>query len=114
MASLRSLGWTDDFAKFRAKVEPFFGRLEDFAIEAPDVYAHLVLSHGFMEYEGIRKIGKSIAKRVGAEKGFYDSSIPEHYHAYLTHEKQEYLKWARQNNLPENLLELGWNEYLED
>jgi len=28
--------------------------------------------------------------------------------------KEEYMKWARSNNLPEHLLELGWKEYLED
>ena len=33
---------------------------------------------------------------------------------YLQLEKQEYDKWAEDNNLPEELRELGWNEFLED
>ena len=35
-------GWTDDFSKFKQKIEPLFGRLELLAEEYPDVYCHQV------------------------------------------------------------------------
>ena len=112
--SLRSLGWTDDFTKFREKVEPFFGNLETLAKNYPDVYAHQVLSHGWMEYSILRGVHDSVEERVEAERGFYDPSIPEHEFYYLAYEKEEYTKWARENKLSEKLLEKGWQEYLED
>ena len=120
--SLRSLGWTDDFAKFRQKVEPFFGKLEELAVKEPDIYAHQVLSHGFMEYAGVRDIhGKIKLNVAGDETEFHKvvngSDTPEKERLkkeYYKNLKTEYLFWARANNLPEDLLERGWQEYLED
>lgn len=106
--------WTDDFSKFRAKVEPIFGKLEILAEEAPAAYEHLVLSHGFMEYSCIRGIHEGIISKIKLEKGSYDSTNSNHKKLSEQYLKEEYLNWARQNNLPENLLEKGWIEFLND
>lgn len=106
--------WADDFTEFRKKVEPFFGKLEELAKKDPELYAHQVLSHGFMEYAGIRGLFDDIKTRVTKEKGSFDSQNPEHGKLYWKYLKQEYLNWARQNNLPEKLLEDGWKEFLND
>lgn len=82
--------WTDNFSEFRAKVEPLLGNLENLAKDSPDIYAHQVLSHGFIEYAGTR--------------GLFDRDSL----------KEEYLKWARENKLAEELLEAGWQEFLDD
>ncbi len=79
--------WTADFKEFRKKVESVFGNIELLAKKAPDIYAHHVLSHGFMEY--------SFTKELKATK-------------------EEYLKWARENKLCEVLLEEGWETYKND
>jgi hypothetical protein len=115
-------GWTDDFSEFREKVEPMFGSLEILAQENPDVYAHLVLSHGFMEYSGVKGLYKGVKEEVaGSEDNFHEivngpetdqkKKMYEQYHGLM---KERYMAWARENNLPEELLEQGWIEYLND
>lgn len=107
--------WTDDFEKFKAKIEPIFGPLDELAKEYPDVYAHIVLSHGFMEYEGIRNISMEIKMNIKKEMEDgceYDKK--EQRNVFYKYLKDEYLKWAKNNNLPENLVEMGWESYLND
>ncbi len=96
---------TADFSEFRAKVEPIFGRLEVLAEQAPDVYAHQVLSHGFMEYAIVNRLHDEAKSATG--KGMDAKEFWEHL-------KPKYLAWARENNLPEKLLESGWSEYIND
>ncbi len=108
------MGWTDDFQKFRKKIESHFGKLEVLAEKAPDVYVHMVLSSGFMEYAAVKGLNDSIESRIKTEQGSFNPQNPEHNRLCLQYLKTEYLKWARQNNLPEQLLESGWEEYLED
>ena len=114
--------WTADFTEFRKKVESIFGPLEELAEHDPDIYAHQVLSHGFMKYAGTTDLHKKIAKEIaGSEDKFYkmmhgpkteqQKKFDKQYDNKL---KEEYMKWARENNLPEDLLEDGWQEYLED
>lgn len=79
--------WTGDFKKFKRKIESIFGNIKLLAKNEPDIYAHQVLSHGFMEYSLTRKVKST---------------------------KEEYLKWAKKNNLCKNLLEEGWKEYIND
>jgi len=79
--------WTANFKKFRKKVESAFGDIKLLAKNNPDIYTHQVLSHGFMEY--------SFTKELKATK-------------------EEYLKWAKENKLCEELLEEGWKEYKND
>lgn len=95
-------GWNADFKEFKKKVESVLGPLDRLAKEAPDVYAHQVLSHGFMEYLMATRINEPIRK---------ETKTSEQYNERL---KQEYLEWAKKNNLPEELLELGWIEYMND
>jgi len=107
--------WTDDFNEFRKKLEMTFGSPEAILEQARDVYPHLVMSHGFMEYAGVRSIHDRIANRVAQESGVsFRYSNPEHeklYHQYL---KEEFVKWVKANKLEESLIEEGWKEYLED
>lgn len=105
--------WTDDFNKFKAKVESFWGDIEILAEKYPDVYAHQVLSHGFMEYAGIRRLDKKIKKKI---KGKYrmPSSDPGYYELFDKYLKKEYLTWAVKNKLSRNLLEQGWTEFCGD
>lgn len=97
--------WTADFKEFKKKVESVLGPLDRLAKEAPDVYAHQVLSHGFMEYNMATGICDKIRKECNRRENpiLFDSRL-----------KEEYLKLARKNNLPEELLELGWIEYMND
>lgn len=97
---MKTVGWTADFNEFKQKVESVFGPLDKLAKKAPDVYAHQVLSHGFMEYV-------LMSRSTAIESIIKD----ENYYLRL---KQIYLKWARDNKLQEDLLELGWQEYLND
>jgi len=84
------IGWAADFKKFKSKVEGSFGDIRILAKNWPDLYAHQVLSHGFMEYAGTKNL-------------FHNK-----------HLKREYLKWAKENALEEKLLEEGWQEFLDD
>ncbi len=108
------LDWTDDFLEFRKKVESLCGPLEELAIEYPDVYTHHVLSHGFMEYAGVRGLYDYVKTKIQTEQGSYEFDNSTHDKLYWQHLKEEYLTWARQNNLPEHLLEDGWEQYLND
>ncbi len=132
----RDSGWTADFSKFREKVEALYGDLNKFAKESPDVYAHQVLSHGFMEYSGVSNLTAKIKKQIIKEKiengneeykayedflekedlpgELQSKAYRENEQRFLELQKQEYLTWARKNNLPKNLLEMGWKEYLND
>jgi hypothetical protein len=92
--SFKDIGWTDDFHEFKAKIEPFFGPIEEIAAKHPALYAHQVLSHGFMEYAGIR--GLSFGTRFEHEL------------------KQEFLDWMKTNNLDMSMAEEGWQEFLND
>ena len=81
------IGWTADFTEFKKKVEPMFGPIKELAKTYPDLYCHQVLSHGFMEYSGIKNI-------KGTKKNFKD--------------------WMEKNHLEKSLVEAGWKEYKED
>ncbi len=107
--------WTDNFSEFRSKVESVFGNLETLTQEAPDVYAHMVLSHGFIEYSTIQRITDGVKTRIQTEQGVpFDPENPDHDRLYWQNLKEEYMTWARQNHLPENLLEDGWEAYRND
>jgi len=93
--SYKDLGWTADFSQFRKKVEPVFGPIDQMAETDPDIYAHLVLSHGFMEFAGVTGL-------FSKSKGDLESI------------KEDYMRWAGSNNLSENLLEDGWKQFLND
>ena len=110
----KKLDWTDNFSEFKSKVESTFGKLETLAKEAPDVYAHMVLSHGFIEYAGARMLSDEVKCRIVREKGSFIPQNPCHDGLYWQYLKEEYLTWARQNHLPEQLLESGWEEYRND
>ena len=101
-----------EFPRFKEKVESIFGPLEKLAARAPDVYAHQVLSHGFMEYSFGLNLIDNASELATVAKG--DASSPERealFHGVL---KTVYLDWARANSLPEHLLEYGWQEFLHD
>ena len=114
--------WTADFLEFRKKIESMFGNLEELAKESPDIFSHQVLSHGFMEYAGIKEIyGKTQTIVAGSQDKFHSViqgqntlEKQDYQKRYDTLLKTEYLEWARKNNLPEHLLEQGWQEFLED
>lgn len=106
--------WTDDFSKFREKVETILGNIENLAKEHPNIYAHQVLSHGFMEYAGIRSLFQKTHEKVREENHALESNTQEYTGLYWDLMKKEYLTWARQNNLPEKLLEVGWEEFRND
>ncbi len=110
----RILDWTDDFLKFRSKVESVFGNLEQLAETAPDIYAHMVLSHGFVEYSVVRKISEGVKYQIQSEKGSFNPKDPVHTKLYWAHLRDEYLRWARKNNLAEHLLDRGWAEFVND
>ena len=109
--------------------------LEKLAKEAPDVYAHQVLSHGFMEYNQENCIIDNIKKQIIKERiakgdkgylqyaAYVKNKMPSEVHHTIYEEnkprleellKQEFMFWARSNKHPEKLLELGWQEYLDD
>jgi len=121
--------WTADFYEFIKKeigpfesVEQLFTSLEILARQDPDIFAHHVLAHGFMEYSYVKEIRSKIAKEIAGSEEKYCAIIrgpdtplkAEYSNNYDTKLKQEYLTWARSNKLPEELLERGWKEYLED
>jgi len=110
----KKLDWTDNFSEFKSKVESTFGKLEVLAKEAPDVYAHMVLSHGFIEYAGARMLSDKVKCRIVREQGSFIPQNPPHNELYWQYLKEKYLRWARQNHLPEQLLESGWEEYRND
>jgi len=114
--------WTADFSEFRKKAESIFGPLENLAETDPDVYAHWVLSHGFMEYAGVEGLLDGIkAEIAGSEEQFLQvicnpaAEQGERYREEFREKaKGEYTRWAKANNLPEDLLEDGWQAYLND
>lgn len=110
----KKLDLTDNFSEFKNKVESTFGKLEVLAKKYPDVYAHMVLAHGFMEYLLVKRLDEDVRSRIQAEQGSYDPNNPEHNTLFKQYLKEEYLAWARQNNLPEQLLGSGWEEYRND
>lgn len=119
---LRDLGWTPDFEEFKAKTESLFGPLEELAETAPDVYAHMVLSHGFMEYAHETGLQEKIKTEIaGSGDKFREVIIgpntPEkesYRREYDQRLKKEYMDWAKSNSLPGHLLEDGWHEFLND
>ncbi len=94
-SSLEELGWTDDFSQFKDKVEDVFGSIDKMAWSAPDVYAHQVLSHGFMEFAAVRDL---FAKTQGDFENI----------------REDYNSWYEGHNLPEELQEAGWTAFIED
>lgn len=53
--------------------------------------------------------------------GEEDLPVEVHHKVYTENKERlnellkiEYLKWAKENGLPESLLELGWEEYIND
>lgn len=130
--------WTADFNEFKQKVA-IFGPLEKLATEAPDLFAHQVLCHGFMEYQGVTGLITKIKKQIltetlGAGNNSYEPyrkeleqeelSVELHHKIYEEHPqridellKKEYLVWVKQNKLdylPKELIEQGWEEYQND
>ena len=87
-----SQGQTDEFSKFMTKIGHPDESLQTLATNNPDWFAHFVLGHGFMEYANV----KGLLSRSGYGK------------------KEDYLEWARANDLPEELLEKGWEEFIND
>jgi hypothetical protein len=112
--NLEDLGWTANFNEFRKKLELTFGLPEDILKSAPDLYPHMVLSHGFMEYAGVTRQQEKTETRIKQERGSYDYHNPKDQKLYYQYLKQEYLTWAKSNKLEKDLLEAGWKEYLED
>lgn len=111
--------WTADFSEFREKVESIFGPIEILAEGEPDIYAHEVLSHGFIEYAVVTGITQKVKEKIaGSANGFHKAlkseRANEYEQKYLGELKKEYMKWAETNNLAENLLEEGWQEFLND
>lgn len=113
--------------------------MDDLAKKSPTVYAHQVLSHGFMDYSRAKDIGTKIRKQVIMERidagdkkyvkyaGILKegAKIPQELYPALWEEqskrileiqKKEYKDWVKENipNLPRHLIALGWKEYLED
>ncbi|MBU4283650.1 MAG: hypothetical protein KJ968_00955 [Nanoarchaeota archaeon] len=105
---------TDNFSKFKSEFEPIFGKLEVLAEKAPDVYAHLVLSHGFMDHVSVTGLDEDVISRIKTEQGSFIPQNPNHDRLYWQYLKEEYLTWARQKKLPEELLKSGWEEYRND
>jgi hypothetical protein len=110
-----------NFNELKKKVEDVFGDLNTLMKECPDIYAHKVIAHGFMEY-CMSNPSKSIErrKRITCElEDELEVDIPiketilfrELYYKYL---KEEYLEWAKKNEIPEHLIEEGWKEYFND
>lgn len=67
-----------------------------------------------MNYVFTHEVIDSIKRKIVQKKGYRDLNHSEHNELFERYEKTEYLSWARANNLPENLLGMGWLEYLED
>ena len=111
---MTEFGWTDNFAEFRQKVESLFGPIVELEKRAPDVYAHQVLAHGFLEYALVRGLFDNAQLRIKEDNGYFDHSNPEHENLYWQCLKREYVKWARQHELPQGLLEAGWEEFIND
>jgi hypothetical protein len=111
--TLGEIGIAKNFEEFRQKIESTFGKLEDIADKMPDFYAHMVLSHGFMEYnlanDIMSQVKKEIAKNEGCE---YDSS--KHDDMFWSALRNRFYVWAGQNNLEKSLFDKGWTEYLND
>ena len=91
-----------DFEKFKQKVAELYGDLELLAKTRPEVYAHQVLSHGFMDYCMVN------SKRLDS------MMLEESTRDRQSFNKGVYTIWAIQNNIPEELARLGWEEYLLD
>ena len=113
---------TDNFDNFKKKVEPLFGPVSKLAQDDPDIYAHQVLSHGFMEYIFYDKkvfveIDDKIKVEIGLELEGDDINIrknPKFKELYWKYLKEVYLEWAKENKIQKNLIELGWEEYKND
>jgi hypothetical protein len=131
-----ALGWTADFKRFKDKIESSFGSITELAKEDPGTYAHLVLSHGFMEYASCAGVYHQIRERVIGERAksgdpkycslnermhiiglpgeAYSMVVSENKERFDQLLEKEYYKWAIRNNLEKSLLERGWIEYMDD
>ena len=117
--------FTANFEDFKKKVESVFGSLENMAEKEPKMYAHQVLSHGFMEHlfcnqstvlkEVEKKVENEIKDKVGIGMLIFDiKKTPRYHELYWKYLKEEYLIWAKNNKIPEHLIEMGWEEYKND
>lgn len=109
---------TNNFADFKKKIEPIFGSIDELLKTNPDMYAHHVISHGFMEYLFYdKKVIEDIKNRILAEfndKIDKEKKIKLYEDKYWICLKEVYLNWAKENKIPENLVEQGWQEYIND
>lgn len=127
-----------EFSVLREHIESIFGNMNEFAKKSPTVFAHEVLSHGFMDYSRAKDIGTKIRKQVILERIYAGDNeylkyagilkegakIPQELYPVLWEEqskrilqieKKKYLNWVEKNlKLSKELIELGWKEYLED
>jgi len=110
--TLANLRLTGNFEEFRQKVESTFGRLEDVANRAPDIYAHMVLAHGFMEYNMANDIMGQVKGEIVQTEGCYDPL--KHEKTFWSGLKDRYYGWAKENKLETSLLETGWEEFIND
>jgi len=94
----------DEIAKMTYKKmlnNPFAPEQED-----EEVFAHLVVSHAFIEFLGIT----GLSSYVGAGKYRTDEDEAVYWKAL----RKIYDRFAEVNEIPENLRELGWRKFLED
>ena len=126
-----------EFVKHLEQVAQIFGPIDKLLVRSSDMYAHQVLSHGFMAYTSrvnlIAQIKKQIIQeRIAAGDEEYkslatlamsDEDLPMEVHRriYSDHgerlveiQKSVFLTWAAANQVPENMIEVGWQEYLND
>ena len=67
-----------------------------------------------MEFLGVRGISEHLKKILIKQKGAYNFKDTSYGDLYFKHLKREYLDWAKENNIPEHLIEDGWTEYRND
>ena len=67
-----------------------------------------------MEYAGVRNLYDECKDRVKEVYGSFDIHNKQHYSLYDYYLKIGYTSWAIQNNLKEELLEQGWETFLND
>lgn len=81
----------ENFQDFKAKVESVFGPIQNLRRNDPDTFCHQVIAHGFMEFR-LATLTEGSLQEIRAC----------------------FEKWYAENQLPPELMEQGWREYLED
>ena len=101
--------WTEIFPN---STRPHYG-------ECVDCYAHRILSHGFMD----QGLAGTVIDHIKQEKGNYDHKNPEHIKLFFSKLRPFYFEWAKQIKHPkkleknvglDELLKLGWKEFVKD